>query len=106
MGDKIALRLLYIEAVYYVLKGWYPVTQQQAVKLGGLQLQAYVGDSNAAHAPGFLTTDQNWKNYVPKHLRHAIQPQDWEVVRHQSPLSPFLSTDWAPSLNRPCLAST
>lgn len=80
MSDSVGLRMLYVEAVYYVLKGWYPTSQQEAVRLGGLQLQAYLGDAGAAHVPGFLTSDNSWKNYVPKHLHHAGSPQQWEAV--------------------------
>lgn len=67
--------------MYYVLKSWYPVTKEQAIALGGLQLQAYVGDAGPVHTPGFLANDNNWKNYVPKHLRHTMPVQQWEVVR-------------------------
>lgn len=73
------------QAVYYVLKSWYPVTKEQAIALGGLQLQAYVGDAGAVHTPGFLANDNNWKNYVPKHLRHTMPIQQWEVVRTHAP---------------------
>ena len=64
-----------------MLKSWYPVTAAQAVALGGLQLQAYVGDAGPQHTPGFLSTENNWKNYVPKHLRHTMTVSSWETVR-------------------------
>jgi len=81
MRDLVAKHLIYIQALYSVIESEYPCTQDEAIRLAGLQVQIVYGDhKSATHTVGFLT--QNLKQFVPKDLftSERKRPQEWETL--------------------------
>ncbi len=79
MQDPIAKDLVYIQAVHDVVSSVYNVTQEEALKLAGLQVQVVYGDHNpATHVQGFLTNNKDIANFVPGELFPQRKPAAWE----------------------------
>jgi hypothetical protein len=79
MQDPIAKDLVYIQAVHDVITSVYNVTQEEALKLAGLQVQVVYGDHNpATHVVGFLTNNKDIQNFVPVELFPQRKPAAWE----------------------------
>ena len=79
MQDPVAKDLVYIQAVHDVISSVYNVTQEEALKLAGLQVQVVYGDHNpATHVPGFLTNNKDIQNFVPVELFPQRKPAAWE----------------------------
>ncbi len=79
MQDPVAKDLVYIQAVHDVITSVYNVTQEEALKLAGLQVQVVYGDHNqATHIPGFLTNNKDIQNFVPVELFPQRKPGAWE----------------------------
>lgn len=79
MQDPVAKDLVYIQAVHDVITSVYNVTQEEALKLAGLQVQVVYGDHNpATHVPGFLTNNKDIQNFVPTELFAQRKPIAWE----------------------------
>jgi len=79
MQDPVAKDLVYIQAVHDVVTSVYNVTQEEALKLAGLQVQVVYGDHNqTTHIPGFLTNNKDIQNFVPSELFPQRKPAAWE----------------------------
>jgi len=79
MEDEVAKHLLYIQARRSVLQSEYPCGVDEAIQLGGLQVQETYGDHNpAVHVVGFLSN--TLKQFVPKHLLPTKRSQEWEQL--------------------------
>lgn len=79
MQDPVAKDLVYIQAVHDVITSVYNVTQEEALKLAGLQVQVVYGDHNpTTHIPGFLTNNKDLHNFVPVELFPQRKPAAWE----------------------------
>ena len=75
----MAKDLVYIQAVHDVVSSVYTVTQEEALKLAGLQVQVVYGDHNpATHVQGFLTNNKDIANFVPVELFPQRKPAAWE----------------------------
>jgi hypothetical protein len=78
--DPGALQLFYIQAVHNIVHSNYPCLVEQAVELGGLQVQLTVGDQNRdVHKPGYLIP--SLYKYVPEHLLAAgkLKESEWDL---------------------------
>jgi len=79
MQDPVAKDLVYIQAVHDVINSVYNVSQEEALKLAGLQVQVVYGDHNpSTHVPGFLTNNKDIQNFVPVELFPQRKPAAWE----------------------------
>jgi len=79
MQDPVAKDLVYIQAVHDVITSIYAVTQEEALKLAGLQVQVVYGDHNpTTHVPGFLTNNKDIANFIPVDLYPQRKPTAWE----------------------------
>lgn len=78
MKDNVAKHFLYIQALHSVIESEYPCTLDDAITLGGLQMQVNYNDHNqATHIVGFLT--HNLHNFVPKQLFPLKPTKEWEA---------------------------
>jgi len=79
MGDPVAKHHVYIQALHSVIESEYPCSVEDAIKLGGLQVQITYGDHKAqTHTVGFLSA--NLKQFIPKDLFSQKKPNDWEAL--------------------------
>jgi len=83
--DAVAKDLVYKQAQYNVNCSDYTCSLEEALKLAGLQMQIVYGDFNSAsHVAGFLLTNENIKNFIPKLLFPLKKPQEWEQLIYKS----------------------
>jgi len=83
--DPVAKDLIYKQAQYNVNSSDYTCSLDEVIKLAGLQMQiVYSNHNNAVHTSGFLLTNENVKNFVPKLLFNTKKPQDWEQLIYKS----------------------
>lgn len=83
MEDKVAMDLIYQQAVSDITSSVYPCTTQDAIKLAGLQMHVTYGDHNAQiHIPGFLakSAQNNLKSFVPVNLYGNKKSSEWETL--------------------------
>jgi len=79
MKDTTAKHFVYSQALYSVIESEYPCSQEESIKLAGLQLQITYGDHKpATHNVGFLT--QNLKKFIPTDLFSKQKPTEWEAM--------------------------
>lgn len=79
MQDPVAKNLVYIQAVHSVIESEYPCSQEDAIKLAGLQVQIVYGDHKpGTYVLGFLTP--NLKQFVPRDLFAQRKPNEWETL--------------------------
>ena len=90
--DPAAVNLLFIQAVYDVIQGNYPCSEDDALNLGGLQLQVTFGDWKASYEAGFLK--DKISTYVPKALVASKTLEEWENV---------LVSKWKPNVGKSAL---
>lgn len=77
--DKHILRLLYIQLVYNVITGIYPVTIDEAISLAALQVQANFGSHKpTVHKAGYLKTAL--RGLIPGSLFERKTPEEWEAI--------------------------
>jgi len=77
MQDPVAKHLVYIQALFSVIESEYPCSVDDAIRLGGLQVQQVYGDHKPGnHTTGFLTN--NLRQFVPKEL-FLTKKIDWEA---------------------------
>jgi len=99
MEDLIAKDLIYKQAHQCIIASDYHcATAEPALKLASLQMQIVYGDHDPCkHIPGFLTTNESVKNFVPKHLFSSKKPNDWEalILKQHSLLGKPLSNEEA-----------
>lgn len=81
MEDPVAKDLVYKQAVYNVINSYYPATVEEAVKLACYQFQIVYGNYNPdIHVTGFLTQNNQLKNFVPKQLYSQKKASEWESL--------------------------
>jgi len=77
--DKHILRLLYIQSVYNVITGIYPVTTDEAISLASLQVQANFGNHKPTiHKSGYLKNAL--RGLIPGSLFERKTPDEWEAI--------------------------
>jgi hypothetical protein len=87
-ADPKIVYMLYIQAVYNVITGTYPTTEETAVELASYQFFNKFGKHNpASHRPGFLSS--GLIEYIPAPLMNANlhEAEEWErsiYQRHSS----------------------
>mmetsp|Transcript_169178 Transcript_169178/g.411310 ORF Transcript_169178/g.411310 Transcript_169178/m.411310 type:complete len:425 (-) Transcript_169178:53-1327(-) len=75
--DPKLIYMQFIQSVYYIISGIYPVSLDDVTNLAALQLQNKFGDHNPdTHKPGFLT--QSLLAYVPNPWFNKRTPAEWE----------------------------
>lgn len=71
--------MLYIQGVYSIMTGIYPTTEDEAIALATLQMQAKFGSHRPdVHKPPYL--QQQLRGMVPAPLFPKRTPQDWETL--------------------------
>lgn len=76
-SDKQAVYLTYIDSVYSVIAGLYPVGADEAVSLGALQTQAKFGDHKAdVHKVGYLK--DSLRGMIPAPQLPSRPITEWE----------------------------
>lgn len=77
--DPKAVHMMYIQAVYNVISGIYPIELDDVATLAALQLQNKFGDHNPdTHKVGFLTN--SLLEYIPNPWFKKRTPEDWEAL--------------------------
>uniref|UniRef100_A0A7S1CBC4 WW domain-containing protein n=1 Tax=Bicosoecida sp. CB-2014 TaxID=1486930 RepID=A0A7S1CBC4_9STRA len=75
--DSKIIYMAYIQSVYNIISGIYPVKLDDVAMLAALQLQNKFGDHNPdSHKPGFLT--QSLLEYIPNPWFNIRTPKEWE----------------------------
>jgi hypothetical protein len=82
MEDPVAKDLIYKQAhLSVIVSDYYCSTAEPALKLASLQMQVAYGSHNPClHIPGFLTTNESLKSFIPKHLFASKKPSEWEAL--------------------------
>ena len=77
--DSNILHLQYIQAVYHVITGQYPTTQEQALILGSLHFLYKFGEySSEKHQAGFL--GNRIVEFIPFRYLKKKSLEDWETI--------------------------
>lgn len=79
MKDTVAREFVYLQAVHDVIHSVYNVSQEDALKLAGLQAQITYGKPDPSiHKPGFMTKMKEVENFVPHAMYSDRKGSDWE----------------------------
>ncbi|PRP77912.1 hypothetical protein PROFUN_08446 [Planoprotostelium fungivorum] len=74
-----AVNIFFMEAIKNVVSSNYPCDIDTAVRLGGLQAQAILGDRNPAqHKVGYM--QKEIRRFIPEHLHAMKRTEEWEEL--------------------------
>eukprot|EP01006_Ploeotia_vitrea_P019064 TRINITY_DN51125_c0_g1_i1.p1 TRINITY_DN51125_c0_g1~~TRINITY_DN51125_c0_g1_i1.p1 ORF type:complete len:489 (+),score=-12.32 TRINITY_DN51125_c0_g1_i1:38-1504(+) len=81
--DPNLLHLQYIQAVYHVITGQFPTSQEQALILGSLHFLYKFGEYNGSrHKPGFL--GNRIVEFIPFRYLKKKSLEEWETILFQT----------------------